>query len=186
MIRMIVKVCAASLFLAWATCAGAAVAQTFDISKKQGPVTMLSGDSWQQGGRTLKLYGVQSCIRGTYYTDHNDVRQDCGGVASIYLAALIKDTDPDCTPVAVYRFEPGTPATTLATCRIVIAGSALDLGAVVISQGFASAAVTTDGKVVYAPYAALEEVARRAKVGLWSFPDFPDPNKILADGGTRQ
>lgn len=66
----------------------------------QTGVTFLTGDSWQQAGQTMRLYGVQACIRGTTYTDNFGQKQDCGAVSLAMLAAIFKDTKPTCAPLA--------------------------------------------------------------------------------------
>ena len=47
-------------------------------------------------GRRYRLYGVQTCLRGTTYTDHAGQRRDCGEASLAVLAAYITDTHPVC------------------------------------------------------------------------------------------
>ena len=38
----------------------------------------LTGDSWTDQNVTFRLYGVQSCIRGTSFTNAHGQKRDCG------------------------------------------------------------------------------------------------------------
>ncbi|WP_245472524.1 thermonuclease family protein [Rhizobium jaguaris] len=143
-------------------------------------VTFLTGDSWQQAGQTMRLYGVQACIRGATYTDQAGQRQDCGAVSLAMLAAIVKDTKPTCAPVAqVMAPASGQPSTILVICSAHIGNNALDLGAMLITRGFAFAALETTGKPVYLPYSIEEGIAEQSRVGLWAYPDMPHPNRVL-------
>lgn len=150
------------------------------FSLPESGLSLLTGDSWKQGDKTVRIYGVQACIRGTYYTDHSGNERDCGEVSLAFLAALIHDTHPVCSPIAQLSFGAGSQSTLLVVCTSTIGGRQLDLGTMMISQGFAFAATSSEGKVVYDPYFLLEDVARQARVGLWAFSDVPHPNRILA------
>ncbi|OCJ22194.1 succinoglycan biosynthesis protein exoi [Agrobacterium sp. B131/95] len=146
----------------------------------QSGVTFLTGDSWQQAGQTMRLYGVQACIRGTTYTDMSGQKQDCGAVSLAMLAAIIKDTKPTCAPVAqLMAAAAGEPATILVICSAHIGNNALDVGTLLITQGFAFAALANTGKPVYLPYSLEESIAQQSRVGLWAYPDMPHPNRML-------
>ncbi|NTI52821.1 thermonuclease family protein [Agrobacterium rhizogenes] len=146
----------------------------------QSGVTFLTGDSWQQAGQTMRLYGVQACIRGTTYTDTSGQKQDCGAVSLAMLAAIIKDTKPTCAPVAqLMAAAAGEPATILVICSAHIGNNALDVGTLLITQGFAFAALANTGKPVYLPYSLEEAIAQQSRVGLWAYPDMPHPNRVL-------
>ncbi|NTH68493.1 thermonuclease family protein [Agrobacterium rhizogenes] len=146
----------------------------------QAGVTFLTGDSWQQAGQTMRLYGVQACIRGTTYTDKSGQKQDCGAVSLAMLAAIVKDTKPTCAPVAqLMAPAAGEPATILVICSAHIGNNALDVGTLLITQGFAFAALANTGKPVYLPYSLEEAIAQQSRVGLWAYPDMPHPNRML-------
>ncbi|WP_349963416.1 thermonuclease family protein [Rhizobium sp. ZPR3] len=154
-------------------------------------LTFLTGDSWQQSGQTMRLYGVQACLRGSTYTDKAGQRQDCGAVSLAILAAIIRDTAPTCAPVVQLSSRasssrslqelPGD-STILVICSAHVGGHVLDLGTILITQGFAFAALTSSGSPVYPAYAAEESIAQNARVGLWAFPDTPHPNRTLLTG----
>ena len=146
----------------------------------QSGVTFLTGDSWQQAGQTMRLYGVQACIRGTTYTDTSGQKQDCGAVSLAMLAAIVKDTKPTCAPVAQLTAPAaGQVSTILVICSAHIGNNALDVGTLMITQGFAFAAMANTGKPVYLPYSLEESIAQQSRVGLWAYPDMPHPNRML-------
>lgn len=152
----------------------------------QSGLTFLTGDSWQQSGQTIRLYGVQACIRGTTYTDKSGRKQDCGAVSLAMLAAIFKDTRPSCAPVAQLAAPaPGQPPTVLVICSVHIHETALDIGTMLITQGFAFAALTSTGKPVYLPYSIDEAIAQQARAGLWAYPDVPHPNRLLISHPAR-
>ncbi len=154
-------------------CAEVALPQVFDVPEVG--VVFATGDTWTQNGRTMRLYGVQSCIRGTTFTNPMGAKTDCGEASIAYLAAVIRDTRPRCAPVA----QIGEERAILVVCSAHVGSSTLDLGTILITQGFAFAALNNDAKPVYMPYLVAEALARRSRAGLWAAPDMPHPNPIL-------
>jgi endonuclease YncB( thermonuclease family) len=153
-------------------------AQVFAIPETG--ISFLTGDTWQQGQQKLRLYGIQSCIRGTVYTDKFGLKQDCGTVSLAMLAAIIRDTKPTCSPIAqLPSTVPQDAPTILVVCSAHVGDKSLDLGTVLITQGFAFAAFSNDAKPVYMPYLVAEATAKQAKAGLWAYPDMPHPNLAL-------
>lgn len=143
-------------------------------------ISFLSGDTWQQGDQKMRLYGIQSCIRGTFYTDKSSLKQDCGTVSLAMLAAIIRDTKPSCSPIAqLPERNPAEKPTILVVCSAHVGNHSLDLGTVLITQGFAFAALSTDAKPVYMPYLVAEATAKQARTGLWAYSDLPHPNFVL-------
>jgi len=145
----------------------------FDVP--QAGVSFVTGDTWTQNGQTMRLYGVQSCIRGTTFTNQAGMKADCGEASLAYLAALTRDTKPQCAPVA----QIGEQSAILVVCSAHVGESTLDLGTILIAEGFAFAAFNNDAKPVYMPYLVAEVLARKARAGLWAAPDMPHPNMIL-------
>jgi len=136
-------------------------------------VEFQTGDTWTQGGQTFRLYAVQSCIRGTTFTHAAGMKRDCGEASIAYFAALIKDAKPRCTAIA----ESGS--VTFAVCAAHIGAQTLDLGTILITQGFAFAATDPNGRPVNFQYAVAEGDAQKNKRGLWASPDLPHPSAIL-------
>lgn len=160
----------------------AALAQTPAARWVSVPATAryLTGDSWSDAGVTYRLYGVQSCLRGTRFTNAHGVARDCGEASLAMLVALTRDLQPQCYDAAerpetktVFVFCVATRATGAG------AGSRIDLGTALIATGFAFAALKPDGQPVHEPYFVAQIVAQRAKAGLWAFADLPDPNAII-------
>ena len=156
-------------------------------------LTFLTGDSWQQAGQTMRLYGVQACLRGSTYTDKSGQMQDCGAVSLAMLAAIIRDTRPTCAPVVQLSSRPSPStlprqspggSTILVVCSAHLGDHVLDLGTILITEGFAFAALTSSGNPVYPAYGAEESIAQTSRVGLWAFPDMPHPNRTLLSQST--
>nr|WP_181377313.1 thermonuclease family protein [Ochrobactrum sp. LM19]AJW29979.1 hypothetical protein pLM19O2_p34 [Ochrobactrum sp. LM19] len=160
--------------------AGSSNRQVFSIPPSG--LDFLTGDTWIQNNQKLRLYGVQSCLRGTTYTDGAGQRQDCGAVSLAMLAALVRDTRPECSPVAQITASPNdSHPTVLVVCSAHIGNETVDLGTALITQGFAFAALSNDGAPVYFPYAAAEAIAKQARAGLWAYADIPHPNAVLSN-----
>jgi endonuclease YncB( thermonuclease family) len=147
----------------------------FDIA--QTDIEFQTGDTWSQNGQAFRLYGVQACIRGTQFTNPAGVKTDCGDASVAYLAALIRDTQPRCSAVA----QAGSPPVIFTVCAAHVGQNTLDLGTILISQGFAFAAVSPTGKPFQFTYSVVEGEAQKAKRGLWAAKDLPHPTKVLAD-----
>ena len=161
-------------------CAGVALPPVFDVP--QVGVAFSTGDTWTQNGRTMRLYGVQSCIRGTTFTNSMGAKADCGEASLAYLAAVMRDTRPRCATVA----QIGKEVAILVVCSAHVGSSTLDLGTLLITEGFAFAAFDSEAKPVYMPYLVAENLAKKGRSGLWAAPDMPHPNSILfkaAHGG---
>ncbi|SDR63432.1 Endonuclease YncB, thermonuclease family [Rhizobiales bacterium GAS113] len=150
-------------------------------------VSLATGDSWAYGGQRFRLYGVQSCLRGTFFTNGAGQRADCGEASLAYLAAVLKDTRPTCSGIArLSSPADSTDATILVVCSAKVGSNMLDLGTILIAEGFAFAAYSNDGKPAYLPYAVAEREAARRKAGLWAFADLPHPTEILINAARRQ
>jgi endonuclease YncB( thermonuclease family) len=139
-----------------------------------------TGDSWIAEGVRFRLYGVQACLRGTYVTNVFGQKRDCGETSLAMLVSLIRDYRPVCAAV----LEGAPKGVRHVTCVAApktgkAAGSRIDLGTALIASGFGFAALQPDSKPVHMPYFVAELDARRAKAGLWTFADLPEPNAII-------
>jgi endonuclease YncB( thermonuclease family) len=143
----------------------------------QAGVEFLTGDTWRVGEQTFRLYGVQSCIRGTAFTNTVGAKKDCGEASLAYTSSVVRDTRPRCTAVA----QAGSPPIIYTVCAATVGRSTLDLGTILITEGFAFAATDASGKPINLTYAVAEGDAQRARRGLWAAPDLPYPTRILAD-----
>ncbi|WP_107678021.1 thermonuclease family protein [Agrobacterium sp. LAD9] len=160
-----------ALSVAMATAAEAAPPGYFDL---RPGVTLETGETWNDGSTRYRLYGVQSCIRGTSYTDLQGQKRDCGDASLAVLAAFIKDTKPICAATAK------TSDLTYVVCYATVANERLDLGTMMVSQGFAFAALDAQGFPVFPAYSVAEQDARARNSGLWQFSDVTHPSIWLS------
>ena len=139
-----------------------------------------TGDAWSVGDTHYRLYGVQSCLRGTAFTNALGIKRDCGEASLAVLASLIRDLRPQCYQAAVLP----AAKTIFVFCFATLAqgqsaGSRIDLGTGLISLGYGFASLKPDGQPVHMPYFVAQLVAQRSKTGLWAFADLPEPNAII-------
>jgi endonuclease YncB( thermonuclease family) len=148
----------------------AAPAQYFELGSS---AVLETGDTWLLNDDRYRLFGVQSCLRGTTFTNRQGREQDCGDASLAVLAAFITDTHPSCAPIAVKS------SVTYVICFATVAGRRLDLGTVLISEGYAFTALDSTGLPVNPNYAVAEQQARARKSGLWQFDDVQHPSLLL-------
>ena len=153
-----------------AAAVAAAPAAYFDL---RPGVALESGDSWTEAGTRYHLYGVQACLRGTSYTDRSGHRDDCGEASLAVLAAFIADTRPVCAPVAMIANVAHV------VCYASVGADRVDLGNLMITSGYAFAALRQDGLPYSPAYAVAEQVAREKHAGLWQFKDVQYPAILL-------
>jgi endonuclease YncB( thermonuclease family) len=151
--------------------ASAAPAGYFDL---RSGITIESGETWIQEGKKFRLYGIQACLRGTFYTTGNGQRMDCGDSSIAVLAAYIKDTSPVCAPVAL------NGDVTFVSCFASLGQDRLDLGTLLIASGFAFASLNNQGAPYQMSYLVTEQTAKERKEGLWQFADVQHPAIILS------
>ena len=156
---------------------GAAISSAFAapagyIALGEG-VALETGDTWSVNGQRFRLYGVQSCLRGTSFTNRAGDTQDCGEASLSVLGAFIKDTKPSCAPIA------RSASITYVACFATVAGQQLDLGTMLISEGYAFAALDSKGLPINPAYSVAEQEARARKSGLWQFADVQHPSILI-------
>lgn len=147
-----------------------ATATPFIVSKS---VELLSGDTWRDRGKLYRLYGVQSCLRGTIALTANGKELDCGNVSLAYLAALLSTAVVTCQPIALARDK-----ATFVVCGAKLGGNTIDLGTALIAAGYAFAATDTKGSAVSANYLVAEVNAKMKADGLWAT-KFQHPVELL-------
>jgi endonuclease YncB( thermonuclease family) len=142
-------------------------------------ISIETGDTWIADGQRFRLYGVQSCLRGTAFTPVSGSQQDCGEASLAMLAALIRDLRPVCAVVA--RGQDATINYMVCTAVLQRNGRTerLDLGTVLIATGFAFASQGSKGEPVHGGYGVAEQEAERARAGLWATGAFQHPAKAL-------
>ncbi|MET3595102.1 endonuclease YncB(thermonuclease family) [Mesorhizobium shonense] len=133
-----------------------------------------SGDTWISNGRRYRLYGLQTCLRGTNVTLSAGVVRDCGELNLIMAQALIRDTKPVCTTVKDLDEN-----NAVVVCQTTTGEIAYDLATYMIAQGWGFAAVDGAGQLIVPGYRVAEETARAARTGLWAYSDMPHPISVL-------
>jgi endonuclease YncB( thermonuclease family) len=166
------------LLLAISVAAASAAEGYFDL---RPGVTLESGDSWIDGDTRFRLYGVQACLRGTFYTDKFGARRDCGEASLAILAAYVADAKPRCARVARSR-----ETVVLISCFVVIGSDRLDLANLMISSGFAFASLDANGLPHHTAYAVAEQTAREKRAGLWQFDDVQHPSLMLGQSAGQR
>ena len=139
-------------------------------------VTFETGDTWRHEGRKYRLFGVQSCIRGTAYRSPEGQEGDCGLRSLASLAALFSTGTVGCQPVGTAKDE-----ATFVVCAANIDDATVDVGTALISSGAAFAATLPSGAPVSAAYAVAELAAKDSRRGLWEG-SFEHPADVLSGG----
>lgn len=116
-------------------------------------IRVVDGDTLRLGERTLRLSGLLSPQRGQTCRTASGVGFDCGATAAQALARLVQGRDLTCKVQGRDSF--GRP---LGVCQ----AEGHDINAALVSSGWALA----DGN---AELARLEDAARSARQGLWSY-----------------
>ncbi|MCA3592673.1 MAG: thermonuclease family protein, partial [Methylocystis sp.] len=136
-----------------------------------------TGDTWVANGQRFRLYGVQSCLRGTFFTNVQGGRVDCGESSVALLTAMVRDLKPFCNVSA----RSGDLAYVVCVTNVTVQGrvTRLDLATALITAGCSFAAFNPGGRPVHEPYLVAQVAAQQAKRGFHAFTDVPDPNLIL-------
>lgn len=136
-----------------------------------------TGDTWVANGQRFRLYGAQSCLRGTFFTNAQGQRIDCGEAGVAMLASMVRDLKPLCNVSA----RSGDLTYVVCIANVTVQGRAtrLDLATALITAGYSFAAINPDGRPVHEPYFVAQVASQQAKRGFHAFMDVPDPNVIL-------
>lgn len=136
-----------------------------------------TGDTWVANGQRFRLYGMQSCLRGTFFTNAQGSRVDCGEAGVAMTAAMVRDLKPRCYISA--RTADLTYVVCIANVTVQGQSTRLDLATALITAGYSFASFNPDGRPVHEPYVVAQVAAQQAKRGFHAFADVPDPNVIL-------
>lgn len=175
---------AAVLFLYGAYAAAAQGAQPQQAAS--APITVskaaqfLTGDTWRDRGKLYRLYGVQSCLRGSIAEQANGKKIDCGNISLSHLVALFSAATVTCQPMGYARDQ-----ATFVVCGADLNGDTVDIGTALISTGNAFAATDTKGNAVVASYLVAEVSAKMNKTGLWAM-TFEHPIQVLLKGNQQE
>jgi endonuclease YncB( thermonuclease family) len=149
---------------------GQKVAPSFAVPNN---IALQTGDTWELNGQVYRLYGVQSCIRGSIAMDDAGNKHDCGSLSLAQLGGLFQTATVTCQPIGRARDD-----AIFTVCAAEIDGSTIDVGTAMISSGFAFAATYPDGNAVNMSYVVAELTAKGAGEGLWAY-KFPHPVQAL-------
>ncbi|TIV93047.1 MAG: thermonuclease family protein [Mesorhizobium sp.] len=142
----------------------------FAVSKS---AQLLTGDTWRDGDHIFRLYGVQSCLRGTSAEESNGNKVDCGNTSLAHLAALFDSAAVTCQPIG-YALDKAV----FVVCGAQLDGETIDVGTALIATGYAFAATTAKGKAVNENYLVAEINAKMKRTGLWGT-TFQHPVQLL-------
>ena len=181
-------VAAAAFFMALATSAPAQpLPQRTPWFEIPVNATFETGDTWAVEGKRFRLYGVQSCLRQTKFTNAHDQKRDCGEASLAMLIVLIRDLEPLCYSAATIA----SSQTQFVFCFGVMPqgrdkGARVDLGMSLVTLGYGFASLKLDGTPVHQPYLAAQQLAESSRAGLWAYPDFPEPNAVMLQAARRR
>lgn len=120
-----------------------------------GPaIRVIDGDTFEAGGRTIRLFGVVAPERGQS-CEHGNRRWECGAAARRVLQARLEGAGAVHCEVR----ELDADGTELAVCRV---DGNSDLGAMMVASGWAFA-----NRGRSQAYDSVEAHARAARRGLW-------------------
>ncbi|RUW82720.1 MAG: thermonuclease family protein [Mesorhizobium sp.] len=148
----------------------ASVPAPFAVSKS---AQLLTGDTWRDRDQLFRLYGIQSCLRGTSAEEPNGNKIDCGNTSLAHLAALFDSAAVTCQPIG-YALDKAV----FVVCGAQLDGETIDVGTALIATGYAFAATTAKGKAVNENYLVAEINAKMKRTGLWSM-TFQHPVQLL-------
>lgn len=137
-------------------------------------VTFETGDTWAHNGRKYRLFGVQSCLRGTTYRSADGEESDCGLRSLASLAAMFSTGTVGCQPIGT-----ASDRATFVVCAANIDKATVDVGTALISAGAAFAATLPSGAPVSAAYAVAELAAKDSRIGLWEG-SFAHPTVLMS------
>lgn len=152
--------------------ASTAAAQEQTISFPAG-VSFKTGDTWTYESRKFRLFGVQSCLRGTTFRSPDGDESDCGLRSIASIAALFSTGSIGCQPVGRAKDD-----AIFVVCAAEVDGRTVDVGTALISSGAAFAAVFPSGAPVSSAYAVAESAAKEVRNGLWAG-TFEHPTSLL-------
>lgn len=157
-----------------------AISQTLSWKPISATATFETGDSWSSDGVAYRLFGVQSCLRGSKVVGADGSDRDCGELSMMMLIRLVGQWHPLCYPVS--QSADGHLQLVICSARVTSgpwSGSVIDLGTALISSGFAFAALNANGSPVNNGYRVSQMIAKKGRKGLWSLGNLHDPNEII-------
>lgn len=117
---------------------------------------IISGDTFEVGGRYFRLFGISAPIANQTCTDGKGRSYRCGKTAALWLKEWIDGEELEC-----HVIQQDTTGNMVGTCAL----GEYDIGAALVNAGWAVA--NPKYADAYAIYVIYEEQAQRNKRGLW-------------------
>lgn len=142
------------------------------------PEGALSGSAFlASDGTIIKLAGVQGCL-STEEIEFAGMQATCVMVSLAGLTAMLEEAEAgagNAFPCHFLGQNAGSPTVRFAECFFMKDGETQSLSEVLIGTGVAFAARDRTGRALFPEYAQAEEVAQRARAGIWANPQFLHP-----------
>ncbi|WP_413708593.1 thermonuclease family protein [Rhizobium sp. Rhizsp82] len=142
------------------------------------PEGALSGSAFlASNGTVIKLAGAQGCL-STKEVEFAGMQTTCSMVSLAGLNAMLEEAKAGADNAFPCHFlgqNAGSPSVRFAECFFMKDGETQSLSQVLISTGVAFAARDRSGRPLFPEYAQAEEVAQKARAGIWARPHFLHP-----------
>jgi len=142
------------------------------------PEGALSGSAFfASDGTIVKLAGVQGCL-STEEMEFAGVQTTCSMVSLAGLTAMLEQAEAgagNAFPCHFLGQNSGSPIVRFAECFFVKDGETRSLSKVLITKGVAFAARDRTGRALFPEYEQAEELAQKARAGIWANAQFLHP-----------
>ncbi|MEN0117795.1 MAG: nuclease [Agrobacterium cavarae] len=142
------------------------------------PEGALSGSAFlASDGTIVRLAGAQGCL-STEKMEFAGLQTTCAMVSLAGLSALLGEAAAPAANAFPCHFlgqTVGAPTVRFAECFFMKDGETQSLSQVLISTGVAFATRDRSGRALFPEYAQAEEVAQKAKAGIWASAHFTHP-----------
>ncbi|WP_064696328.1 thermonuclease family protein [Rhizobium aegyptiacum] len=142
------------------------------------PEGALSGSAFlDSDGTIVKLAGAQGCL-STEQVEFAGLQTTCSMVSLAGLTAELSEAGTaagNAFPCHFLGQNAGAPTIRFAECFFMKDGETQSLSQLLISMGVAFAARDRSGRALFPEYAQAEEVAQKARAGIWANPQFLHP-----------
>jgi len=142
------------------------------------PEGALSGSAFfASDGTIVKLAGVQGCL-STEEMEFAGLQTTCSMVSLAGLTAMLEEAEAgagNAFPCHFLGQNSGAPTVRFAECFFVKDGETRSLSEVLITKGVAFAARDRTGRALFPEYEQAEELAQKARAGIWANAQFLHP-----------
>jgi hypothetical protein len=142
------------------------------------PDGALSGSAFlASDGTIIKLAGVQGCL-STEEMEFTGLQTTCSMVSLAGLSAMLEQAEAragNAFPCHFLGQNSGSPTVRFAECFFMKNDETRSLSQVLISTGVAFAARDRTGRALFPEYEQAEELAQKARAGIWANAQFLHP-----------